>query len=104
MRPPTGAVIPAVVIGGSTATCPALSISARCREATRSATIRQIFDHYGITYVVFQPDFWMDLPSMAAMQNYVYSDRFGKVAKLPISANVPLHDREIVIFKNNRAT
>ena len=67
-------------------------------------TLEQIVDRYGITYVVFQPNFWTDLPSMAAMQNFIYSDRFSKIAEFPICANVPILEHELLIFKNNSPT
>jgi Dolichyl-phosphate-mannose-protein mannosyltransferase len=69
-----------------------------------SADIEQLIDRYGIVYVVFQPDFWTDLPSMAALQDLVYSDRFTKVAEFPIAANVPNREKEILVFRNNRPT
>jgi 4-amino-4-deoxy-L-arabinose transferase-like glycosyltransferase len=66
--------------------------------------LEKLIDRYGITYAVFQPDFWTDLPSIAALQDLVYSDRFTKVAEFPIDANVPVTDKKILIFKNNRPT
>ena len=66
--------------------------------------VEKLIDRYGIDYVVFQPDFWTDLPSMAALQELVYSDRFTKVAEFPIAANVPTRENEMLIFKNNRPT
>ena len=66
--------------------------------------VAKLIDRYGITYVVFQPDFWTDLPSMAALQELVYSDRFTKVAEFPIAANVPSREKEMLVFKNNQPT
>ena len=73
------------------------------RGVSRSA-LEQIVDRYGVSYVVFQPDFWTDLPSMAAMQDFIYSDRFSKIAEFPIRGNVPIPEHELMIFKNNRPT
>lgn len=67
-------------------------------------TLEDIVNRYGVTYVVFQPDFWTDLPSMAAFQNFIYSDRFTKLAEFPIEGNISIPDREIAVFKNNQPT
>jgi 4-amino-4-deoxy-L-arabinose transferase-like glycosyltransferase len=66
--------------------------------------VENLIDRYGIDYVVFQPDFWTDLPSMAALQELVYSDRFTKVAEFPIAANIPTKEKVMLVFKNNRPT
>lgn len=69
-----------------------------------SGDVEKLIDRYGIDYVVFQPDFWTDLPSMEALQELVYSGRFARVAEFPIAANVPTREKEMVVFKNNRPT
>lgn len=66
--------------------------------------VEKLIDRYGIDYVVFQPDFWTDLPSMAALQELVYSGRFTRVAEFSIAANVPTREKEMLVFKNNRPT
>jgi 4-amino-4-deoxy-L-arabinose transferase-like glycosyltransferase len=66
--------------------------------------VEKLIDRYGIEYVVLQPDFWTDLPSMAALQGLVYSDRFTKVAEFRVSANVSTREKELLVFKNNRPT
>jgi hypothetical protein len=73
-------------------------------RSVTAAEIEGIIDRYGITYVVLQPDFWTDLPSIAELQRYVYSDRFTKVATFPILGNVVHDDQKIEVFKNNRPT
>jgi hypothetical protein len=52
--------------------------------------------------VVLQPGFWTDLPSMARMQDYIYSDRFKLVAEFPITADDPSQRTTIKIFVNQR--
>jgi hypothetical protein len=66
--------------------------------------VENLVDRLGVTYVVFQPDFWVDLPSMAAFQDLVYSDRFTKVAEFPITANVPTIEKKMLVFRNERPT
>jgi 4-amino-4-deoxy-L-arabinose transferase-like glycosyltransferase len=62
--------------------------------------IQKIFDRYGIEYVVFQPDFWTDLPSIARLQDFVSSDHFAKVADIRVDANFDQADKVIEIFRN----
>lgn len=66
--------------------------------------IQGIFDRFGIVYVVFQPDFWTDLPSLAELQRVVYSDRFIKVAEFPIAGTVGHDDHKIEVFRNLHPT
>jgi hypothetical protein len=66
--------------------------------------LEKLVDRYGIAYVAFQPDFWTDLPSMAALQDFIYSDRFTKVAEFPVDANVPTNEKKILVFRNNQPT
>jgi Dolichyl-phosphate-mannose-protein mannosyltransferase len=73
-------------------------------RALSRADLEKLVDRYGIAYVAFQPDFWTDLPSMAALQDFIYLDRFTKVAEFPIDANVPTNEKKIVVFRNNRPT
>lgn len=73
------------------------------RDLSR-ADLEQLVDRYGINYVALQPDFWTDLPSMAALQDLIFSDRFAKVAEFPIDARDQLNEKKILVFRNNRPT
>jgi hypothetical protein len=66
--------------------------------------VENLVDRLGIVYIVFQPDFWVDLPSMAALQDLLYSERFTKVAEFPIAANIPTNEKTMLVFRNERPT
>lgn len=68
------------------------------------AGVEQLVGLLGIVYVVFQPDFWVDLPSMRALQDLVYPERFTKGAEFPITANLPTNEKKILVFRNERPT
>ena len=59
-----------------------------------------LLDHYGVSYVVAQDDFWTDLPVMERFQNTLRSRHFVRVAKIPVVANIPTEDRMISIYRN----
>jgi 4-amino-4-deoxy-L-arabinose transferase-like glycosyltransferase len=64
-----------------------------------SADIESIFDHNKISYVVFQPDFWTDQPSIAKLQRFVYSDRFRLVALFRISSEDPARSAWLRVYR-----
>ena len=70
------------------------------RGMTREAIV-SLIDKLGATYVVLQPDFWADQPSMARFQDVVRSDRFTEVAKFPIQSDQANQRTVISIYKNN---
>lgn len=64
-------------------------------------TIYDLLNRYGIHYVVAQPDFWTDIPSMATLQQLLQDkSRFEEVRRIRVSANFPNLDRELVIYRN----
>ena len=63
--------------------------------------IEALIDKLGATYVVMQPDFWADQPSMARFQEVVRSDRFTEVATFPIESDQASQRTVIGIYKNN---
>ena len=63
--------------------------------------IHDLLNRYAVHYVVAQTDFWIDIPSMAALQNLLHdSTRFEVVEFIPVKANYNTEDREIVIYRN----
>jgi 4-amino-4-deoxy-L-arabinose transferase-like glycosyltransferase len=66
------------------------------------ADIEKLVDRNHISIVVLQPGFWADLPSVALMQDYIYSDRFKQVAEFPITADDPSQRTTIKVFVNQR--
>jgi 4-amino-4-deoxy-L-arabinose transferase-like glycosyltransferase len=68
----------------------------------KTADLEKLIDRNHVSMVVLQPGFWSDLPSMARMQDYVYSDRFKLVAEFPITADDPSQRTTIKVFVNQR--
>ncbi len=66
------------------------------------ADIEGIVDRYGIEYVVSQPGFWTDQPSMAKLEAVLHSNRFTLVAEFPIESEEPSQRTTIRIYRNNR--
>ena len=55
----------------------------------------------GSHYVVAQSDFWIDIPSMLALQNLLRdSTHFELVQRISVKANYNTEDREISIYRN----
>jgi hypothetical protein len=64
------------------------------------AQVVELLDTYGVSYIVNQPNFWDDLPSMRALQAVLKKGHFRKVASFPITSNVNHEDNEIEIYEN----
>ena len=59
--------------------------------------IARIFEEYGVGYVVFQTDFWTDVPSIQRLEEVLRSDLFTTVAEFPIiGAEAPAR---LVVFE-----
>ncbi|MDE2184013.1 MAG: glycosyltransferase family 39 protein [Alphaproteobacteria bacterium] len=59
-----------------------------------------MLDRYGVSYVVAQDDFWIDLPVMERFQNVLRSRHFAEVARIPVTSNIPVPDRVLHIYRN----
>jgi 4-amino-4-deoxy-L-arabinose transferase-like glycosyltransferase len=79
---------------------PGTSLILSDRNAS-TADIDRLIDRYGIEYVVLQPNFWDNQPSVKNFHDIVYSSRFTKVAEFPIIGNTFHNDKSILIFRNN---
>jgi 4-amino-4-deoxy-L-arabinose transferase-like glycosyltransferase len=62
--------------------------------------LQGIIDRYGIEYIVMQPDFWVDQPSVAAFQALVRGGGFTRVAVIPVTANIDDAEPTIEIWRN----
>ena len=69
-----------------------------------TANIEAMIDHYGISLVVLQPDFWTDQPSIVRLQSLIYSDRFEQIAEFPILAQEQNKRATIKLFRNKTPT
>lgn len=66
-----------------------------------AASLVAMVSRYGIEYVVFQPDFWTDQPSVAMLQDYIRgSGNFRRDASIPVHANFPGAEDHIEIWRN----
>ncbi len=52
-----------------------------------AADVELIIDRQRISYIVFQPNFWTDQPSIAALQRVIDSDRFRMIAQFGITSD-----------------
>ncbi len=69
-----------------------------------AAEVEAIVDRYDIAYVVFQPNFWTDQPSVAALQRLIDSDRFRLVAQFGITSDDLSRRTSLRVYRNVRRT
>ena len=62
--------------------------------------IGDLLDRDGVSYVVAQDDYWLDIPVMNRFQSLLRSPHFQEVARIPVIANVNVEDRALVIYRN----
>lgn len=62
--------------------------------------IRRMLSRYGVSYIVIEPGFWSDLPSMAALEELLKGRGFALVEIVPIEANVFTQAKSIRIYRN----
>ncbi len=65
-----------------------------------SEDIHEMLARYGVSYIVMEPGFWSDLPSMAAFETLLNAGGFELVETIPVTANVFTAAREIRIWRN----
>jgi len=53
----------------------------------------------GISVVVAQRDFWIDIPQMARLQAALDGPNFREVGRIEVRANVPVEDQELRIYR-----
>jgi 4-amino-4-deoxy-L-arabinose transferase-like glycosyltransferase len=63
--------------------------------------LADLADSNHIKFVVLQPEFWSDLPSMARMRDFIESGRFTQVAEFPITSDSTDHRTTLKIFVRN---
>ena len=62
--------------------------------------VQGLIDRYGIEYVVMQPDFWTDQPSVAAFQALIRGGGFERAVVIPVHANFPGAETRVEIWRN----
>jgi hypothetical protein len=65
-----------------------------------AARIEDLVKKHAIRYVVFEPDFWPDMPSMAALKALLHDQtKFVAVRRIATSANFRQPDKEIIVYR-----
>ncbi len=55
---------------------------------------------YGIRYVVLEPNFWDDLPSMQMLVRVLHHDEFKLLATVPVTGNPEADESRLEIYQN----
>ncbi|MCX5700292.1 MAG: glycosyltransferase family 39 protein [Candidatus Omnitrophica bacterium] len=66
--------------------------------------ILDVVDKYNVSYIVNQPDFWLDLKSMQRFQKILHYPQFKKIAHVTLFSNYNVLDKEVVIYHNTKYT
>ena len=62
--------------------------------------IEELIKRHGIRFVVFEPDFWPDMPSMAALKSLLSDNRKFIVAnRIATRANFPHTDNTLLVYE-----
>jgi len=61
--------------------------------------IRDMLRDIGVSIIVAQRDFWVDLGQMAALQRVLDGPDFEEIRRIPVEANLPVEDRELRIYR-----
>ena len=64
------------------------------------AKFREMLGHYGVHYIVIEPDFWADLKSMQMLVGLLHQDQFKLMTKIPIVSNREHIRSELEIYEN----
>jgi hypothetical protein len=64
------------------------------------AAIIAALQRYGVSTVVAQRDFWIDLKPMAALQSALGSDAFARVGTIAVAADIPHTDTELGLYRS----
>jgi hypothetical protein len=65
-----------------------------------AAETADMLNHYGVKYVVNQPNFWDDLKNMQMLQGVLHTAQFRLVATIPVASNVNHEDQQLEIYEN----
>jgi 4-amino-4-deoxy-L-arabinose transferase-like glycosyltransferase len=64
------------------------------------AKFREMLGHYGVHYIVIEPDFWADLKSMQMLVGLLHQSQFRLMAKIPIVSNREHIHSGLEIYEN----
>jgi hypothetical protein len=69
-------------------------------KSVTTADVIDMLDRHGVSYVVAERDFWIDLKAMQVFQEALGTPHFKEVARIPVTANIPHPDQELRIYRN----
>jgi 4-amino-4-deoxy-L-arabinose transferase-like glycosyltransferase len=64
-----------------------------------AAEMASLIDRNNVSYVVFQPNFWTDQPSIATLQRMIDSERFALVAQFGITSEDPSRSKVLRVYR-----
>ena len=59
-----------------------------------------MFGHFGVHYIVVEPNFWNDLESMQMLQRVLHEDQFKLLTKISAVNNREHNDSQLEIYEN----
>jgi hypothetical protein len=62
--------------------------------------LKYMLQHYGVRYIVLEPDFWNDLKSMQMLVGLLHQDQFKLLTKIPVASNQERMQSELEIYEN----
>ena len=70
------------------------------QKTLNEAEIGAMINRQGVDYVVMEPGFWTDLEAMRRFERVMQSPQFELVERVPIHANFPVPENELLIYRN----
>jgi 4-amino-4-deoxy-L-arabinose transferase-like glycosyltransferase len=70
------------------------------QKTLNEAEIAAMINRQGVDYVVMEPGFWTDLEVMRRFERVMQSPQFELVERVPIHANFPVPENELLIYRN----
>jgi hypothetical protein len=64
------------------------------------AKFRNMLEHYGVRFIVIEPDFWPDLKSMQMLAAMLHHDQFRLLTTVPISSNRERIRSNLEVYEN----
>lgn len=61
---------------------------------------KDMLGHYGVHYIVIEPDFWADLKSMQMLVGLLHQDQFRLMTKIPVESNRERINSGLEIYEN----
>jgi hypothetical protein len=62
--------------------------------------LKDMLQHYGVRYIVVEPDFWNDLKSMQMLVGLLHQDQFKLLTRIPVISNRERIQSQLEIYEN----